>query len=291
MKPLVTVIILTYNRFEYIKDAIESVLSQDYENIEIIISDDASKNFDIKSIKEILSKSKKNIKRTEIIVNERNLGTVKNYNNAIKISKGEYFIGLASDDIFRSDSIISEIVNIFEEGSLIVTAKRGIYTTDLKNRIEVLPQKKEVEFLKNKSSKEIYYYLLKRGNFISGASTYYSRKLFEKYGLFDEEFLLLEDYPYYLNLFRNGECIKIYDKESIKYRMGGVTSGKIKNYKLLKDMELLGKREKKYNLKNYFIKRVLKSFEIKNQILKIIFYPDVIFIKFLEQKKMKKGEK
>ncbi len=68
--PLVTVEMLTYNKFQYIEDALNSVFMQDYPNIELIISDDGSKNFDRRYIERILTKRSNNIKEVKIIHQE-----------------------------------------------------------------------------------------------------------------------------------------------------------------------------------------------------------------------------
>ena len=66
--PLISIIIVSYNNYKYIYNAIDSVLSQDYPNIELIISNDASPDFDKIAIEKYLKKnSKKNIKN--IIIN------------------------------------------------------------------------------------------------------------------------------------------------------------------------------------------------------------------------------
>ena len=74
----VSVIILTYNQMDYLYDAIKSVLNQDYPNIELIVSDDASCNFQKGMLEKFIEENKTdNIKNTIIIVNSSNVGTVK----------------------------------------------------------------------------------------------------------------------------------------------------------------------------------------------------------------------
>ena len=102
--PLVTVIIPSYNHGQYIKQAIESVLSQSYSNIEIIINDDGSTD----NSHEIISQYK-NIQNIHIILNKinRNQGVV--LNESIAMSNGEYICILPSDDWFLKDKIKLQI--------------------------------------------------------------------------------------------------------------------------------------------------------------------------------------
>jgi len=55
--PIVTVKILTYNNFDYLEQTIESVFSQDYPNIELIVSDDGSLNYDLEYIEKLISEN------------------------------------------------------------------------------------------------------------------------------------------------------------------------------------------------------------------------------------------
>ena len=97
---MISVIILCYNNFEYYKECIDSILCQTYDNIEIIISDDGSLNFPESEIYNyIYSNMSKNIKKITVNINEHNLGIVKNYNKAIKLSEGDYIFYLAIDDV------------------------------------------------------------------------------------------------------------------------------------------------------------------------------------------------
>ena len=112
-KPMVSVVTLTYKKFEYIYDAIDSVLSQKYPCIEYIISDDGSCNFPQKEIEEYISRHKrKNILKFCVMSSEKNNGTVKNINRAYRFASGDILIPLSADDIFYSDNVVDKIVSI-----------------------------------------------------------------------------------------------------------------------------------------------------------------------------------
>lgn len=209
---------------------------QDYPRIEVIIADDGSENFDKKFIENLFSKSGKNIVNLEIIHHEKNIGTVRNLNNAIKKSNGNYFIGLAADDMYYDNQTVSKIIRFFKETkAYVVTSKRAVFEGDKRNVREVLPSSEdEIYLYKNP---EILFRRLCIGNFISGACTFYSRKCFEKYGLFDESYVLLEDYPYYLRLTRIGVKIDYLRLTTILYRWGGISTSGKHNKLLLSDFK------------------------------------------------------
>ncbi len=222
--PLVSVITLTYNNLEYIEDTLKSITKQDYPNIELIISDDASENFDEKVINEYLKYSK--LKNVLINRNKKNIGTVKNFNLAIKKSSGKYIIPLSSGDVFYDGETVSSVVRTFEkQKSYVITGFRDVYDETLSKFIERLPKKEDIAYL-NRDPLSLYIRLCK-GNFISGACTSYSKEVFEKFGFFDENYRLLEDFPFYLKLSRNGVKINFIDKPLIKYRLGGISTSNL----------------------------------------------------------------
>ena len=86
----VSVITLAYNSMETIFETIDSVLMQDYPEIEMIVADDHSAEFDEeKIIAYIETRKGQNIVNYQVYQNRENLGTVKNINNAIKRATGE----------------------------------------------------------------------------------------------------------------------------------------------------------------------------------------------------------
>mgnify|MGYP000424525881 CR=1 FL=1 len=67
----VSVIILTYNQMDYLYDAIKSVLNQDYPNIELIVSDDASCNFQKGMLEKFIEENKKLRDELNAMVNSK----------------------------------------------------------------------------------------------------------------------------------------------------------------------------------------------------------------------------
>lgn len=97
--PLVSLCILTYNQEDYIRETLEGAVSQDYDNLEIIVSDDNSKDNTFKIIEEFASQYKGPHKLI-INRNEPNLGLVPHLNKVLfELSHGEYIMLAGGDDI------------------------------------------------------------------------------------------------------------------------------------------------------------------------------------------------
>lgn len=113
MKPLVSCIVLSYNHEKFIKQALDGLFSQDYENIEYIISDDNSPDNSFEIIKNYLENI--DIKNKKIVLNQNNpnLGLIKHLNKILKKANGQYIVLMAGDDISFSNRV-STLVDIFE---------------------------------------------------------------------------------------------------------------------------------------------------------------------------------
>lgn len=112
-KSLITVYMPTYNRVDLLQRAVESVLSQDYKNIELIVVDDGSTD----DTHEYLAKMAKKDSRLKYFINEKNSGACVSRNRAIFAADGEFITGLDDDDYFLSDHISSLVDSWNEIGS------------------------------------------------------------------------------------------------------------------------------------------------------------------------------
>ncbi|MGR6438302.1 glycosyltransferase family 2 protein [Proteus mirabilis] len=109
--PLVSVIIPTYGRPHFLERAIDSVLSQSYKNIEIIVVDDNSSNLHHEQTVKIIKKYNRNNKIIYIF-DGINVGGSLARNRGIIESKGEYITFLDDDDIYLEKKIESQVEHI-----------------------------------------------------------------------------------------------------------------------------------------------------------------------------------
>lgn len=106
---LLSVVIPSYNHALYISDAIKSVINQTYQNWELIIVDDGSKDNSI----EIIEKFAQKDSRIQLVVQE-NAGAHNAINRGLDMAKGKYLAVLNSDDIYeknRFSIMIDEMEN------------------------------------------------------------------------------------------------------------------------------------------------------------------------------------
>jgi teichuronic acid biosynthesis glycosyltransferase TuaG len=106
--PEISVITPYFNKINYIKKTINSVLNQTYKNFELIIIYDDKKNDDLK----ILNNFKKKDKRIKIIVNSKNIGAGLSRNKGIQNSSGKYIAFIDSDDLWKKDKLKKQLAFI-----------------------------------------------------------------------------------------------------------------------------------------------------------------------------------
>ncbi len=112
-KPTLTLILFCYNHELYIEEALKSALEQDFEPLEIIVSDDCSTDNTFK-IAESICKNYHGVKKLTVRRNEINIGLANNIKEAVAISTGRYLIMSSGDDIsFKKRAAV--ILQVFEK--------------------------------------------------------------------------------------------------------------------------------------------------------------------------------
>lgn len=304
--PLISIVTATYKKFDNISDTIGSVLMQNYPNIEYIITDDGSDNFPEKEIRDFLEANHKgNITRYDIIHHEKNIGTVKNLNNAFRKAKGKYIMPLSAEDMFTDNTVVSRIVERFAltDADLIVTSR--LLTDEEDNAIELLPHYVEREVIEkyNTGLKQYYAHIVNLSyDMASGSAMYYSKRILEELDYFDEAYYLWEDGPFLLKYTWTHRIEFCYDIISIYYKVGGISSADTKQTSsrglLLKDADVYFKNDmyEHYDELPYTARRYLNySSKVRNnpdrfsKIKYYIAYPDVCLRNELYRRKRNKN--
>ncbi|MDX2172639.1 MAG: glycosyltransferase family 2 protein [Bacteroidota bacterium] len=105
MHPLVSILLPCYNAESYLKYSLESIINQDYKNIEIICINDGSTD----NTSSILEYYKRLDNRIIIINNARNLGLIASLNKSLEYINGEYFARMDADDYSTADRISKQV--------------------------------------------------------------------------------------------------------------------------------------------------------------------------------------
>lgn len=214
---LLSIIIPSYNHEQYIGEAIQSVINQKYQNWELIIVDDGSKDNSVETIKRFTDS------RIKLILQE-NQGAHNAINRGLSEAKGEYLAILNSDDVYEADRfsiMISEMeknsdlgfvcsyIRVIDSKGKDLGVKQG-----WKNMEPWLVPHKELSF----AATEDFKLNLIMSNFTSTTSNFlFTRALYEKIGGM-RNLRFAHDWDFALRAAEKTEC-KIIDKPLLKYRV------------------------------------------------------------------------
>jgi alpha-1,3-rhamnosyltransferase len=181
--PLVSVCIPAYNHEKYIAETIQSVISQDYMNLELIIINDGSKDKTDEVIKKYEQKCQERFVRFEYR-NRKNKGLSATLNEMVQWSKGKYFTACASDDMFLSNKV-SLLVKSLEKltDEYAVAFGNAIFIDDNSNEIYIDVKTGELSTQEKGTKFFLDFYSLQRN---------FDLKISKKFGSY--ETLLLGNY-------------------------------------------------------------------------------------------------
>lgn len=182
-KPLVSVIIPTYNRDWIVKEAIESVLAQDFSDYELIVVDDGSDD----RTPEILAAYEDPI----TVIRQSNRGVSAARNRGIAAATGRLIAFLDSDDLWLPQKLSAQ-VNFFAENPNAVICQTEEQW--VRNGVRVNPKKRHLKFSGMIFERSLALCL------VSPSAVMITKALFDAVGVFDEDLPACEDYDLWLRI-------------------------------------------------------------------------------------------
>lgn len=192
---LVSVLLSTYNSEESIGESIDSLLSQTYKNLEILISDDGSTD----STKEICKKFQLKDERVLFSSNKKNVGLTKSLNNLAQKASGSLIARHDADDISLPYRI-EEQIQFMKTKKLDAVTSRSLVKQNNKKRPGIsfyIPDK----------------LLINRKNPFIHGTLIIKKNVFQEIGYYDERFYYAQDYKLFYDLLDKGYKVKTLNKE------------------------------------------------------------------------------
>lgn len=190
---LVSIITPAYNCEDFIEETINSVLSQDYDNLEYIVVNDGSTDNTYK----ILCKYDKQIK----IINQKNEGQSSALNNGWAMSSGHYIGYLSADDTFEPNAI-SLLVECLENNpnAILSYGDWGLINSDSK-------------LIRNISGKDYSKFDLKNKLICAvGPGSIFKREIFTRYEGWNAEFKRVPDFEFFFRICESGDFRRVRKK-------------------------------------------------------------------------------
>ncbi|WP_238916549.1 glycosyltransferase [Clostridium sp. YIM B02555] len=204
----ISVVMPVYNAEKYLKESIESILNQTYENFEFIIVNDGSTDDSLNIIKRYSDMDDR-----IVIIDRENKGLVYTLNEGIDLAKGKYIARMDADDISLPDRFMKEFEFLEKNSeysmvSTFITAFGNGYSDKEMRNFEIIHNKEDFEFID----------LLCGGFVLCHPTVMIRRVLFQKYGKYDESYLYCEDLELWLRFMKNGVKIKNLSERLLMYR-------------------------------------------------------------------------
>lgn len=213
-KPLVSVCLACYNHEKYLEECLKSFMCQSYDNIEVLISDDCSKDRSVDVVQSKLEDMKRRFARVIFLKNTENIGAVRTFNQMIEMCEGKY-IKLFSGDDMLFPSAIEDLVNYLENHPQCGLVYSNHVTCDDHDIYNVEELKKNLEHkppvIKGNMTQALY-----ENNFIIAPTVMVRKSVYEQIGLHDDT-LDIEDWEFWIRASLSYQ-IGYLDKATLVYR-------------------------------------------------------------------------
>ncbi len=183
MKPIVTIVIPTFNRADFLKESIHSVLSQTFTDFELIVVDDGSTDHTEEVVREF--------SKVRYVACTENSGVSHARNLGIGMARGRYICFLDSDDLWIKNKLETQILWMESHADCQVCYTDEIW---IRKGVRVNPMNKH-----RKYSGDIFSHCLPLC-IVSPSSVLMRSSLFDEVGLFDEDLPVCEDYDLWLRI-------------------------------------------------------------------------------------------
>lgn len=220
MHPLISVIVLCYNSENFILETLESIKEQSYKNLELIISDDNSKDKSIEVCREWLKFNSSRFVNSEIITVSENTGIPANCNRGVNAAKGEFIKLIAGDDLLTQNCISVNHDYVIKNAEInIVISEMDAFLDGTEPR-KILERKKPDGnvFQAHHTPADQLIFLVQSNYFGNAPALFYRKSIFEKVD-FDESLPLLEDYPFAIIATKAGFKYEYLPQLTVFYRV------------------------------------------------------------------------
>lgn len=220
-KQIVTVAVITYHSATTVLETLDSIVSQTYgpENIELIISDDGSKDNTVEVVSEWLKHNRIRFHSAKFFANEVNGGISKNCNVAWKSAKSEWIKTIAGDDILLPDCLVDNVKFILNHSncSAVFSLMQEFKNNDGNMiMLQIQPHISTLSFFEMTAKEQYRHLLIDSFNF--APTSFIKRSLLISVGFADEKYKLIEDLPLWLKITGVGNKLFFFNKVTVFYR-------------------------------------------------------------------------
>jgi glycosyltransferase involved in cell wall biosynthesis len=238
--PLVSIIVMTYNSLNYVLETLESAKAQTYQNIELIVTDDASVDETVRICKEWIANNKDRFVNTKLITIDVNSGIPANLNRGVREANGEWIKFIAGDDILLPDCILDNLnfIKANESNVEVIHSNSKYYENCFTEENYLFTRNVTLEPLaQNHKSSKYQFKIILWAPSVNAPSIFIKKELIERLNYYSEVIRFMEDWPMWLKIISNGVPIFSLNKETVGYRLNNFSaSNKGRDVKIYSDI-------------------------------------------------------
>lgn len=279
-QPLVSVIVVSYNAEDTVLETLDSVLNQTYPKVELVLSDDCSKDKTVDVAQKWFNEHSVAFKGgAHLLTAEQNQGICANFNKAIRFASGEWIKIIAADDILFPNCCWDYVeFSLRHPEAKFITSYVAMYdcffTED--RCIDKHYSARDLTVFNKESGEQLKKMVYQI--FVTAPSMFFSKSVFVEVGGFNERYSY-EDHPFYVTLLEHGHKLYFMPKVTAGYRVHNSmfnSQKKLFNYKF----SLSSKQFRK--------ERCFKYYNWRQKLACNLYYS---FLAFLEKLRLNKKTK
>lgn len=218
-KPLVSIVVLTYNSSKYVIDTLNSAYTQTYQGeLELIITDDCSTDSTVELCQQWLLTHSVRFLRAEILTVDKNTGVSKNINRGCRAAQGEWIKPIAGDDALTEDCIDVMYTKASEIGEKCTFIAASVYLFSTCHELLMADKLDCINWVPPSICIDLNYVFNYPSFIVPAPSFFLSKKMLDRIGYYPEIFKNIEDTPLTRKILSEGYVIHVIDNIVAFYR-------------------------------------------------------------------------
>jgi glycosyltransferase involved in cell wall biosynthesis len=251
IEPFISVVVITYNSAETVIETLDSISSQGFFEMEVLICDDGSTDATLEIVLLWLKNNKNLFMRAQLLTSLENQGICKNIAKGYAAARGEWIKPIAGDDVLTPHAIL-KFASIAQTSLHDVIVCRIESFGPAQNQVDtVMPRISDLSVISGPA--DLLLKRIIRQNIIPAPGAMFRRSALYSIVGVDQHFKHLDDWPLWVGFLQSGKTFEVTEDVLVKYRQTKTSVSKSRlatniNKDFLLDLVLFYKKYQRHNL-------------------------------------------
>jgi glycosyltransferase involved in cell wall biosynthesis len=219
-KPLVTVIVVTYNSGKTVQETLDSIASQEYPNLELVISDDNSQDNTLQLVDDWRDRHESRFREVRVLCSPINQGLCRNAAKGFAHARGEWVKLIAGDDLLLTNAVRHLIDMAAKRDHAVIVSLIAPFASNRPSDASHAAGRPSVDDMAIiEAGGDVLLQTMYWRNLIPAPGALIRRAAYEAIGGIDLDFTHLEDWPLWLRLLRAGRTFGLLRETLVGYRV------------------------------------------------------------------------